>query len=285
MRGLVTFAYLNLVEDSYPSLTTNTNALDLILCRNVAIYLPEASSARWPPAFNAAWRRKAGSLWARPRPTRRSIASLRRTTSRRDGLSESRRPPVAAVQPVTEPASLPLVNVRSQLSSRDRSIVGKRRAVATPADLCQEGLACMEQGCYQAAIDRLLACVAREPTHTPAYYHLARAYANRGQLAEAVSWCQQAIERDPLRTEAHYTLALILPGAGRAGPGCRPAQEKCSTWTLALSWPTSAWPISTGWWAGTARRRATGARPCAWRPSCRRTRWCPALTVCAQRVC
>lgn len=42
VRGLVTFAYLNLVEDSYPSLTTNTNALDLILCRNVAIYLPQS---------------------------------------------------------------------------------------------------------------------------------------------------------------------------------------------------------------------------------------------------
>ncbi len=39
---MVTFSYLNLVEDSYPSLVTNTNAMDLILCRNVAIYLPQA---------------------------------------------------------------------------------------------------------------------------------------------------------------------------------------------------------------------------------------------------
>jgi chemotaxis protein methyltransferase CheR len=42
VREMVTFAYLNLAEDAYPSLATNTNAMDLILCRNVAIYLPEA---------------------------------------------------------------------------------------------------------------------------------------------------------------------------------------------------------------------------------------------------
>ena len=40
-REMVTFAYLNLAEDAYLSLAINTNALDLILCRNVAIYLPE----------------------------------------------------------------------------------------------------------------------------------------------------------------------------------------------------------------------------------------------------
>jgi chemotaxis protein methyltransferase CheR len=42
VREMITLAYLNLVEASYPSLVTNTNAMDLILCRNVAIYLPEA---------------------------------------------------------------------------------------------------------------------------------------------------------------------------------------------------------------------------------------------------
>src|SRR6185436_7889858 len=38
---LVTTAYLNLVEDTYPSLLTNTHAMDLILCRNVFIYFRE----------------------------------------------------------------------------------------------------------------------------------------------------------------------------------------------------------------------------------------------------
>ncbi len=34
----VIFSYLNLAEDSYPSLLNDTNAMDLILCRNVLMY-------------------------------------------------------------------------------------------------------------------------------------------------------------------------------------------------------------------------------------------------------
>jgi len=38
VRKMVTFACLNLVEDVYPSLANNTNAMDLIFCRNVLMY-------------------------------------------------------------------------------------------------------------------------------------------------------------------------------------------------------------------------------------------------------
>ena len=41
IRDMVTLGYLNLVEDAYPSLATNTKALDLIIFRNVAIYQTE----------------------------------------------------------------------------------------------------------------------------------------------------------------------------------------------------------------------------------------------------
>ena len=38
IRRMVSFGYLNLAEDSYPSLFTNTTAMDLIFCRNVLMY-------------------------------------------------------------------------------------------------------------------------------------------------------------------------------------------------------------------------------------------------------
>ena len=65
----VSFAYLNLAEDTYPSLITNTCAMDLILCRNVAIYLPRIRCDRWWPASPNAWFRKAGCWWPPPRRT------------------------------------------------------------------------------------------------------------------------------------------------------------------------------------------------------------------------
>lgn len=38
IRKMVTFSYLNLAEDTYPSPFNNTNAMDLIFCRNVLMY-------------------------------------------------------------------------------------------------------------------------------------------------------------------------------------------------------------------------------------------------------
>jgi chemotaxis protein methyltransferase CheR len=40
VRKMVAFAYHNLAEDNYPSPANQTSNLDLILCRNVTIYLP-----------------------------------------------------------------------------------------------------------------------------------------------------------------------------------------------------------------------------------------------------
>ncbi|HEV8455604.1 MAG TPA: CheR family methyltransferase, partial [Gemmatimonadales bacterium] len=46
IREMVTFAPLNLAEGGYPTLVTNTGAMDMILCRNVLMYFtPEAQRA------------------------------------------------------------------------------------------------------------------------------------------------------------------------------------------------------------------------------------------------
>ncbi|MBN1660516.1 MAG: hypothetical protein JXA93_19120 [Anaerolineae bacterium] len=44
VRRLVTFRRLNLANENYPSLTTNTAFMDLILCRNVTIYFSDRAT-------------------------------------------------------------------------------------------------------------------------------------------------------------------------------------------------------------------------------------------------
>ena len=46
IKEMVTFAHLNLVEDVYPALATDTNAMDLIFCRNVLMYFTPAQTRR-----------------------------------------------------------------------------------------------------------------------------------------------------------------------------------------------------------------------------------------------
>jgi chemotaxis protein methyltransferase CheR len=44
IRAMATFGQLNLVENLYPSLSTNTHAMDLILCRNVLLYFEQEAA-------------------------------------------------------------------------------------------------------------------------------------------------------------------------------------------------------------------------------------------------
>jgi chemotaxis protein methyltransferase CheR len=44
IRDMVTFSRLNLAEDDYPSVSTDTQAMDLIVCRNVLLYFDEDGS-------------------------------------------------------------------------------------------------------------------------------------------------------------------------------------------------------------------------------------------------
>lgn len=54
IRRMVTFARLNLVEDSYPALTNGTSALDIIICRNVTIYFDGTTTRQVVERFYSA---------------------------------------------------------------------------------------------------------------------------------------------------------------------------------------------------------------------------------------
>jgi chemotaxis protein methyltransferase CheR len=201
VRKMVAFTYLNLAEDAYPSLATNTNAVDLILCRNVAIYLPEAVIQEIARRFHRClvadgWlivgaSETNGTIYDQFALHNCSGATVYQKTQRRGEVTPAPRLPVTPSLPL--PVSPPPSPVQP----------------AALLDPYQEGLALLGQGRYEEAMTYLLDCITRDPDLALAYYQMARVHANRGQLEEARSWCQQAIERDPLLTEAHYILALI----------------------------------------------------------------------------
>ena len=51
---MVTFSYLNLAIDPFPSLMNNTSAMDIIFCRNVLMYFTQAAINRVVEKFSAA---------------------------------------------------------------------------------------------------------------------------------------------------------------------------------------------------------------------------------------
>src|SRR5712691_1715329 len=69
VKKMVTFSYLNLVEDSYPSLPTNTTAMDVILCRNVLMYFAPEVAGR---VVNKLYRSLVDGGWLIVSPTETS---------------------------------------------------------------------------------------------------------------------------------------------------------------------------------------------------------------------
>jgi chemotaxis protein methyltransferase CheR len=235
VQEMVTFAYLNLMEGVYPSLATNTNAMDLILCRNVAIYLPEAVMREIAGRFHrcllpggwlivgasetnlstysrfAARHLDGATIYQKaesPEEAERGRSRGRETWEPRQALPSPtpqvtlplRRP----VTPSPRPSVLPLPCPEP---------VPPPEAKA-PSEVYQEALGLLEQGHDEEAGRRLRACLESRPDFAPAHYQMARILANQGKLEEAQSWCEQALERDPLLVEAHYTLALICQETG-----------------------------------------------------------------------
>lgn len=212
IRSRVTFSYLNLADDVYPSLLNNTNALDVIFCRNVLMYFtaeraqevvrnlyrslvdggwlivsPVETSNVLFSSFSAiqfpgvvVYRKIAGAI---PR-----VVVMGNTTPAFFPVAETMNPPVPA--PVTESVAQDGRRPRLQDEAPpERGVPETREDSKTPAHEADGGHAL---------------CGA------------ARRCANEGRLAEAIEWCEKAIAADKLNPAHYYLLGTIQQEQGQA---------------------------------------------------------------------
>jgi len=226
---MVTFAPLNLAENVYPSLATNTNAIDLILCRNVILYLQETvireiaqrlDRCLMPEGWLIISPSEAGSAICEPFDACRFAHTIvYRKTDRTPVLPDHTLIEPGIARPAVYSPPLPAQVLQTQPTQAPR-IPGPDTVRTPPAtsdtriDPYRQGLALMERGRYEEAMERFSVHIASDPEFAPAYYQMALALANRGRLKEAKQWCEQAIERNPGSHEAHYTLALVYQEEG-----------------------------------------------------------------------
>ena len=219
IRRMVEFGYLNLSSGGYPSLVTQTNALDLILWRNVAIYLsPEVVRAvavrlhecLLPDGYlivgaveadaatykGFAAKSICGATVFQKSPTRPTAGVVAPPAPRREAPAPPSRPAPAPRSSGSEfsvqPGSLPV----------------------DPRRTYEQGLTLVLSGRLDAAMTAFGSCLAAQPTFAPAHHALAKLHANRGELLEARRRCERALECAPGFAEAHYTLALICVESG-----------------------------------------------------------------------
>jgi chemotaxis protein methyltransferase CheR len=219
IKKLVTFEHMNLAEDNYPSLATDTNAMDLIFCRNVLMYFTPAQT-----------RKVIGNLhhalmdggWLAVSPSEASQALFPQFVTlnfpgvilyqKRDaGFRTDQRGSPASLREAGEyVASVPAATSVRPLAAPPAPSPEPPPLVDTPPTPRAVAASLYEHGRYGEAADTLLASFARHTSEPGAFSLLARALANQGRLADALGWCDRWIAADKMAAAGHYLRAVVL---------------------------------------------------------------------------
>ncbi|MGC8781759.1 MAG: CheR family methyltransferase [Anaerolineae bacterium] len=203
VRRQVTFAYLNLAEDTYPSPLTNTHEMDLILFRNVLIYFNAEMARR---VVDRLYRALTDGGWLLVGHAEPSITLF-------DRFTEHHLAGAIAYQKGGAPAQPALIASQAAamaptLTNNDSRPMASRARVAGPA---------AEHG--RAHVRRRSAPPPAAPSPAPegdlaAQYRAARALADQSQLAAALRAVEALIRQAPLFAPAYYLQGLILQELG-----------------------------------------------------------------------
>lgn len=233
IRRMVKFSYLNLAEDVYPALMNGTNAMDLILCRNVLMYFRQSYAQRVIENLHRSLV-EGGWLIVSPVETSHilfsSFAAISLHGMTLYSKSEKLARDMADFEPGFEPAILKAETAEfkpftyepgSAITPLDEIIppltetVEQRASMSPEPDWYNETLALYQGGHYAEAATRVAGILSEIPDDTQAIELLARALANQGRLAEAAEWCEKAIGGDRLNAGCHYLSAMIEQERGR----------------------------------------------------------------------
>ena len=228
---MVTFAYLNLAEDVYPSLFNDTNAIDLIFCRNVLMYFAPEQIRKVIQNFHRAL---VDSGWLIVSPTESSSELFLPLVPERSAgtpfyRKTEKQPPISAIlfpgetpgtsrfEPQKTESAPIFVHSLAAAEQSEQLVVSGAQRTETPSiepAFYREALALFEQGLYAEAVQKLKFNFAYCQAAPETFTLLARAYANLGNLAEARRWVEKALAAEKLNSSLHYMRAVIVHEQG-----------------------------------------------------------------------
>jgi chemotaxis protein methyltransferase CheR len=212
IKGMVNFAYLNLMEDTYPALASQTNAMDLIFCRNVLMYFATAQSQKVLKNLGrclveGGWLLVGVAEICQAR--RASLATVNfpeASVYRKDSSGKICLTLQRAVSPVDQTiqrSSLPVIQepVREQPAWVPPS---EAPMTSLPEPSAGQGIefdeaAVAGEGTLPGEPDRVQDMALR-----------ARDCADLGELSQARRWCEQALAADRLNPALHYLHAAVM---------------------------------------------------------------------------
>jgi chemotaxis protein methyltransferase CheR len=242
IKKMVKFQYLNLVEDVYPSLFNDTNAMDFIFCRNVLMYFTQNHVAKAIERFlqclmDKGWLIVGSSetshvffpnftacnfpgaiLYHKDLNSKKKFKDyIRKETyefqAEEDNLLPfTRRHPShfldeKPVHSKTKPKYVP--SPKTTVHAETVPFTEKERSEY------EEALALYEGGEYETVITRMHQTLSKSAADPKIMTLLAKAYANQGKLNDAIVWCEKAISVEKLNPKFHHLRAVILQEQGQ----------------------------------------------------------------------
>jgi chemotaxis protein methyltransferase CheR len=218
IREAVEFRYLNLAEESYPTLSSGIWGMDLILCRNVLIYFDLETVARVARRLIDSLADDGWLLLGASDPPLQEFVACDVTVTpagvvyRRPGQDarEPLRPAVSAASFV--PWSAPPVE-SPPFDPLPPAII--ETAPPVPDDP-EEARRLYAERAYEGAAALARRLLRRESGDPGLWIVLVRALANQGDLVGAGRASAAALDRHPASAELHYLHAVLLSEAGRS---------------------------------------------------------------------
>lgn len=222
IRRMARFAYLNLTMDMYPSILSETNAMDLILCRNVFIYLDRSAVRRCMTQYAHCLQQDGVLMLAASDPIDSSVDALQLVQSRltayfRKVSTRAEEWPVRAVVPA---AVLPAVlNVIVPAVQPVAAVQAAVRAEAVPPSGASNDqpsfdiavlIGLLNDSNWEAVLAQVDAALRAGIEDSDLWQIKAKALANQGRAAAALQACQRSLQLDPGNKHTYLLQGLIL---------------------------------------------------------------------------
>ncbi|MCF8042610.1 MAG: hypothetical protein K9K65_09995 [Desulfarculaceae bacterium] len=216
IKSMVNFTYLNLSEDNYPSLMTNTCAMDLILCRNVAIYLPDEQVQAMVRRFAGCLTQSGWLMVAATETDPRGFADFITRNMGSAAVYQLRSSEENQAQTAWDLEACPAAKEPEPIAPEIKTPPPRpaappvlRPPLTAGPDVLSQARRMMETDRYQSARCLLEQAKGNRRGTSNLWLKGARRLANLGKLAEASYWCEKSLEAEPLSAEGHHCRALI----------------------------------------------------------------------------
>lgn len=220
IKKMVTFSYLNLSKNSYPSSLTNTEGIDIIFCRNVMMYFRPQIIKEVSARFKDSLIENGWLITSQVELNDEYFSNFKRVNYRNGIFYQKTSKPNEPVK-----ISIPDIIHSKPVSYKKREILKAEILKRTgriektiPENRLQEKITAQEtdydvlfhSGKYFQCIESCLHSISLGKLNNTIFSYLVKSYANSGLLSDGINVIAKIIDTHPATPEMYYIYANLL---------------------------------------------------------------------------